>query len=293
MLIVLMLMMVSLPVFGEVLTDQQSTDQIQSLREDIDLIQKKDAQASELMNYYKSISDHAINSVLLIVTAASILLTIFTLIGTIAIPLISTNKIQKIEKEANIAKEAAEDAKNNAVKAIRDLESRILEIARSAEEAKDFSQIARSETIASEGLVWYLTKEYDRALKSYNEAIELNSKEPRFYFNKGNVYYEQGFFMKAIEEYNRSIHLNQNNNDKAYYNRGRAYCELKQYEKAIEDYTLSIQYNPNNDKAYFNRGRTYENLGKPDEAKKDFEKYQSIVDEKNIDIEKNPLLCQW
>ena len=292
-----MLMMISLPVLGEVLTDQQSTDQqstdqIQSLRDDIDLIQEKDAQASELMDYYKSISDHAINSVLLIVTAASILLTIFTLIGTIAIPLISTNKIQKIEKDASLAKEAAEDAKNNAVKAIRDLENRILEIARSAEEAKDFSRIARSETIASEGLVWYLTKEYDRALKSYNEAIDLNSQEPRFYFNKGNIYYEQGNYEKAIEQFNRSIELNPNV-EKAYYNRGRALCAFGRFEKSIVDYTRSIELNPDNEKAYFNRGRTYEKIGKQDEAKKDFEKYQSLVDEKNIDIQNNPLLCQW
>ena len=292
-----MLMMISLPVLGEVLTDQQSTDQqstdqIQSLRDDIDLIQEKDAQASELMDYYKSISDHAINSVLLIVTAASILLTIFTLIGTIAIPLISTNKIQKIEKYASLAKEAAEDAKNNAVKAIRDLENRILEIPRSAEEAKDFSRIARSETIASEGLVWYLTKEYDRALKSYNEAIDLNSQEPRFYFNKGNIYYEQGNYEKAIEQFNRSIELNPNV-EKAYYNRGRALCAFGRFEKSIVDYTRSIELNPDNEKAYFNRGRTYEKIGKQDEAKKDFEKYQSLVDEKNIDIQNNPLLCQW
>jgi len=271
--------MISLPVFGEVLsTDQQNINQIKSLTEEIDLLKEKDVQTSELMNYYKSITDHAINSVLLVVTAASILLTILTLIGTIAIPLISTNKIQKIEKEASIAKEASEDAKNTAIKAIRDLENRILEIATSADEAKDFSKIARSETIASEGLVWYLSKEYDRALKSYNE---------------GNVYYEQGYFVKAIEEYNQSINLNQKNNDKAYYNRGRAYCELEQYEKAIEDYTLSIQYNPVNEKAYFNRARTYEKIDKQDLAKNDFDKYQSLINEKKIDVQNNPLLCQW
>jgi len=290
-LMFLLLSMISLPVFGEVLsTDQQNINQIKSLTEEIDLLKEKDVQTSELMNYYKSITDHAINSVLLVVTAASILLTILTLIGTIAIPLISTNKIQKIEKEASIAKEASEDAKNTA---IRDLENRILEIATSADEAKDFSKIARSETIASEGLVWYLSKEYDRALKSYNEAIELNCQEPRFYFNKGNVYYEQGYFVKAIEEYNQSINLNQKNNDKAYYNRGRAYCELEQYEKAIEDYTLSIQYNPVNEKAYFNRARTYEKIDKQDLAKNDFDKYQSLINEKKIDVQNNPLLCQW
>jgi len=297
-LMTVIFLLVSLPVvtFAEPEgVEQPVISQIEDLREEIDSMKKTETERIEILDYYKSVSDHAINSVLLIVTGAAVLLTILTVIGSIAVPLISANKIQKIEKDANIAKEAAEDAKENALKAIRDLENRMMEIAKSAEEAKAFSKVARSETIASEGLAWYLNNEYDRALKSYNEAIELNPQEPRFYFNRGNVFYGQGSFDRAIEEFNRSIQLNPNNNDKAYYNRGRAYCEIEQYEKAIADYTHSIDYNSKNKKAYFNRARTYEKLGKQDEAKRDLEKYQNLVDEneKNIDIQNNPLLCQW
>lgn len=63
------------------------------------------------------------------------------------------------------------------------------------------------------------------------------------YFEKGNEFFEQGQFQKAIEEYQKAIEINPNFY-KAWNKMGHAYRALGNYEQATECYNKSLQINP-------------------------------------------------
>jgi len=102
-----------------------------------------------------------------------------------------------------------------------------------------------------------------------------NNSSPITYFEKGNDYFKQGDYQKAIEQYDEAIRLNPQY-AKAYYNRGIAYYYLSQYEQAIQDFGEAIRLNPQYAEAYNNRGFAYETLGKSTEAERDFAKAKEL-----------------
>ena len=78
-------------------------------------------------------------------------------------------------------------------------------------------------------------------------------------------------YEKAIKDYSKAIELNPISAE-AYNNRGTAYRELKQWERAIEDYNKAIELNPNYTEAYWNRGIAYPETGQYDESVRDMKK---------------------
>ena len=67
-----------------------------------------------------------------------------------------------------------------------------------------------------------------------------------------------------------------------YYIRGLANQELKLYENAIEDYNKAIEQNPNNELAYHNRANAKYNIGLYEEAIKDYNKVLELNPNANI-----------
>ena len=155
------------------------------------------------------------------------------------------------------------------------------------------------------GLTWQNKKDYSKAIKYYNKAIELNPLLTVAYNNRGGAHHSEGKYHYAIEDFSIGIGLNRDD-AKAYYNRGLAYCDngqikkaLKDWKKAIElkpDYAdayqhlgithakqdkfeCAIQYHnkaieltPNDATAYYNRGNTYLSKGELERALEDFNK---------------------
>lgn len=81
----------------------------------------------------------------------------------------------------------------------------------------------------------------------------------------GDRYFERGEYQKAIESYNKYIHLYPEHL-KSIYNRGRAYEEIGEYEKALEDFRHVLRKNPENISAilslandFYVRKKDYEN----------------------------------
>jgi len=48
------------------------------------------------------------------------------------------------------------------------------------------------------------------------------------------------------------------------------------YEKAIQEYDKAIKFNPNDDESYYNRGKCYQALGYTEQAQADFEKAKEL-----------------
>jgi len=121
------------------------------------------------------------------------------------------------------------------------------------------------------GNAYHSTREYDKAIENFDQALKLNPNLAEAYNNRGNAYRHKGEFDKAIDDYNKALKLNPNDAD-AYNNRGIAYDDKGEYDKAIDDYNKALKLNPNLAEAYNNRGVTYRHKGEFDKAIDDYNK---------------------
>jgi tetratricopeptide (TPR) repeat protein len=112
-------------------------------------------------------------------------------------------------------------------------------------------------------------KEYDKAIDSYTQAIQINPKYDLAYNDRGYAYREKGDYGKAIDDYTKIIQINPEFYC-AYINRGDIYKEKGEYDKAIADYTQAIQIDPKNSWGYYRRGGGYQ---KKDDYDKAIENY--------------------
>jgi lipoprotein NlpI len=95
--------------------------------------------------------------------------------------------------------------------------------------------------------------DYDRAIKDYDQAIQLDPKFAGAYSNRGSAYANKGDYDRAIKDYDQSIQLDPKLAG-AYSNRGNAYMRKGDYDRAVKDYDQAIQLDPKDASAYFNRG---------------------------------------
>jgi tetratricopeptide (TPR) repeat protein len=86
-------------------------------------------------------------------------------------------------------------------------------------------------------------KELDSAFDIYSKAIELNSNNPDFHYNLGNVLKELGKLDLAVLSYNKEIEINPNFVE-AYYNLENLLSETKQVEVALFNYQKAFQLSP-------------------------------------------------
>jgi len=74
----------------------------------------------------------------------------------------------------------------------------------------------------SRGYESYTLKLYNKAIKYYTKAIEINPKLAEAFNNRGIAYSEKGLYTKAIEDYTKATQINPKDAE-VYYNRGLAY----------------------------------------------------------------------
>ncbi|MBN2246332.1 MAG: tetratricopeptide repeat protein [Candidatus Aminicenantes bacterium] len=77
------------------------------------------------------------------------------------------------------------------------------------------------------------------------------SRDAKFYNNRGIAFAEKGQYDRAISDFNQAIKINPRYN-KAYNNRGIVYRLRGQYDQAISDFNKSIAINPLDAEAYNN-----------------------------------------
>lgn len=119
------------------------------------------------------------------------------------------------------------------------------------------------------GLAYADLKQYQQAIKDYDQAIQLYPTFALVYNNRGNAYADLNQHQRAIKDYDQAIRLDPNLT-LAYNNRGATYIKLVQFQEAIADYTQTISLSPTNPKAYFGRGRAYDGLQQNQQAIDDY-----------------------
>ena len=127
--------------------------------------------------------------------------------------------------------------------------------------AKDFFE---------KGLALTKSAKYQDAIEAYSKGIELDPKNPKIYYNRGNVYgHRLGNYPLAIEDFNRAVDLNPEFVS-AYDNRANANFLLGNYREAIRDCEQAIRLDPKNPLPYFTRGHAYYKLGDRQRTINDF-----------------------
>lgn len=101
----------------------------------------------------------------------------------------------------------------------------------------------------------------------------LYAEEASVYYNLGVVYGETGEWEKAIKEYEMAIELEPDYIN-AYYNLGIAYGNMDRWEDAATVYERLINIEPDDADAHYNLGLVYIILNNPEAA---YEEYGVLI----------------
>jgi lipoprotein NlpI len=117
--------------------------------------------------------------------------------------------------------------------------------------------------------VYFDKKQYDRAIKDYDEVLRLEPGHPLAYIDRGTAHRAMGDLDAAIADYNAAIEINPGI-VRVYNNRGNAYRDKGEYDLAIKDFDLAIKLEPADARYYNNRGGAYADKGDGEQAIADY-----------------------
>jgi tetratricopeptide (TPR) repeat protein len=136
-----------------------------------------------------------------------------------------------------------------------------------------FSQ--KSELLNNEAVDLFNNNQIDSALTKLDEAQKEDSTFFGTFYNRAVIYRELGKNDLAIEQFSKSIRLNQNDTN-SYMNRGILYSKNQNIEKALKDYNSVLKIDPNKKEAHINIGLIYFNSGNLKDAESKFLKCVQI-----------------
>ncbi|WP_198013406.1 tetratricopeptide repeat protein [Thalassoporum mexicanum] len=107
------------------------------------------------------------------------------------------------------------------------------------------------------GNAYFEEDKFEKALASYNKAIEINPVLDEAWFGYGVVLYELERFKEARTSFERAIESNPDFYE-AWINHGNTQGQLGCYEEAFNSYERAIKIKPRSYEAYFNYGKALE-----------------------------------
>jgi len=84
--------------------------------------------------------------------------------------------------------------------------------------------------------------EYDKALQSFDQVIQLEPDNAAGYDNKGALFFRQGKFNECIPAFQKALQLQPY--AATYSNLGTAYFFLKRYPEAVQQFEKAVEMNP-------------------------------------------------
>ncbi len=115
------------------------------------------------------------------------------------------------------------------------------------------------------GLVYFQSRNHERALGLIQRAIGINPAVPAFYSNLGLIFQELGHFDIAIINFQKAISLNKDYAE-AHNNLGTVLYTIQRHTDALACYERALAIRPNYAEAHYNSGIVLKALGKTDEA---------------------------
>ena len=134
-----------------------------------------------------------------------------------------------------------------------------------AQNLSDEEKKAIVEQKVAEGTQAMSKGDFQAALKTYNEWIEMNPQDANAHKSRGDVYQEMKNYNRAVENYDEAIKIN-SDFAIAYCSRGASYVKLGNYEQAVKDLNKAIEIQPDYVDAYRNLSVCYRAMGESDTA---------------------------
>ena len=117
----------------------------------------------------------------------------------------------------------------------------------------------------------YAAADYEDAIASYTQSLEIFNRNAYAYYNRGNAHRQLENHQEALEDYNRALQINPENIF-AYLYRGMVLQELGEDQGAVASLSAAIERNGANPLAYETRAASYQALGDKKAALEDLEK---------------------
>ena len=110
-------------------------------------------------------------------------------------------------------------------------------------------------------------RKIEEAQISYDQAIKLNPRHSWAYRQKGQLYYDEGQFDLAVDNFTQAIQIEPSATN--YKGRGAAYVALNEHAGAIADFNEALKLDPLDELTLIERAKQYVEVGKYREAIKD------------------------
>jgi tetratricopeptide (TPR) repeat protein len=128
------------------------------------------------------------------------------------------------------------------------------------------------EALMKLGELFFIVKQYQKALDYVNKALKIDENLAKAYFMKGNIYRESGDTSKAISSLETAIEQD-NKYEDAFCDMGVIYSARKN-TIAFDYYNNALKINPLNENAKYGIAKLLQDIGKTDEA---ILKYEAMI----------------
>jgi tetratricopeptide (TPR) repeat protein len=115
---------------------------------------------------------------------------------------------------------------------------------------REIERLATASSYVWRGKRFYSSDDFELAIDSFNQAIELDPTVFEAYKGRADAHYVQGNYQLAIADYT-SVLAAESDSATLYHRRGSAYYRMEDYAAAIVDFQHAISLEPNN-AAYHN-----------------------------------------
>ncbi len=149
------------------------------------------------------------------------------------------------------------------------------------------SQTARD--LVREGNKDYKIDSLNRAISSYESALNQDPLLEEAKFNLGDAFYKSGKFADAAKTFNELAQTSERKELKsdAYYNEGNSLMQTQEFEKAMGSYKNAMISNPQNSKARYNYEYARKMLQEQQKQEKENEDKKDDKDQDKDDKDKD------
>jgi tetratricopeptide (TPR) repeat protein len=126
------------------------------------------------------------------------------------------------------------------------------------------------------GVLYTITREYDKALAEGERAIALNPSGAEVHVHYGIILTSVGRAEEAIPMFQKAIRLNPFGPAGYHSNFGNALRNMGRFEEAISAYKKALQLSPDHFWAHVGLSATYSRMGREKEARAEFAEVKRI-----------------